>query len=281
MIAVIVTIYFRYNTSITGRQGRMKKFRKQKVMEQSLSKSAYEQIRYKLITGQLTAGMRLSNRKIANELGVSVIPVREAMSQLVSEGLLEHKPKVGTFVIEISQQEMLDMCELRESLECYAARKAAERITDLELEEMEQCLAEMEEIRDDVLEDDWTDHRADRWRLADAGFHLALLRGSGNRRVLKTVSELRVMTYVFGHQENRPSLGDPNRACSEHRRIIDALRKQDADTACAVMGEHLQRASKIVLEAYEQKRRRSTTQHAPTDCFTALLRQRIHKMEEV
>ena len=249
-------------------------------MSQSLSESAYEQIRYKLITGQLTAGMKLSNRKLANELGVSVIPVREAMSQLVSEGLLKHKPKVGTFVVEPSLREIRDMCELRESLECYAARKAAERITENELEEMEQSLSEMEEICEGVLADGWTDYRVDRWRLADAGFHLALLRGSENRRALKTVSELRVMTYVFGHQENNQSLGDPKRACSEHRRIIDALQNKDGDTAFSVMTEHLQRASKIVIEAYEQKLHRKPNQPTPSECFTALLRQRIHKMEE-
>ena len=249
-------------------------------MSTSFKDTAYDHIRGKLLAGQLRPGTRLSNRGLAQEIGVSVIPIREAMSQLVSEGLLEHKPKVGTFVVEVSGQEMLDLCELREALESYAAGKAAKRITEIELAEMEACWQKMRAICAEVERDGWTLNRTDRWRLADAGFHLALLRAAGNRRALKTVSDLRVMTYVFGHQDDEHSLGDPARACDEHRRIIEAIRKADGTEARAVMAEHLHRASRIVLDVYERRRRQGSATASPSDSFSVVLRQRIHALEE-
>ena len=134
----------------------------------SYKQRAYDHIRDKLMVGELAAGCRLSNRALAREIGISIIPVREAISQLVSEGLLEHKPRVGTFVVEPSRQEIAELCELREALEAYAASRAAERISDGELAEMQRCCDAMDVILEEVAQSGWDSARSDRWRLADA-----------------------------------------------------------------------------------------------------------------
>jgi len=246
----------------------------------SYKQRAYDHIRDKLMVGELAAGCRLSNRALAREIGISIIPVREAISQLVSEGLLEHKPRVGTFVVEPSRQEIAELCELREALEAYAASRAAERISDGELAEMQRCCDAMDVILEEVAQSGWDSARSDRWRLADAGFHLALLRAAGNRRTLKTVSDLRVMTYVFGHRDDARSLGDPVRACKEHQQILEAVRRRDPVGAREVMSMHLSRAEKIVLEVYEKSRMATPSAHSPSAAFSRVLRERIHKLEQ-
>ena len=248
-------------------------------MDVSLKQKAYDFIRDKLMLGELAAGARLSNRALATEIGISVIPVREAMSQLVSEGLLEHRPKVGVFVVESSREELVELCELREALESYAAAKAASRAEKPELAEMRMRCQTMQLLAESGPKGDWTDSQMDDWRLADAGFHLALLRAAGNRRAMKTVADLRVMTVVFGHRDQSLSLRDPHRAVSEHLAILEAIERGDVDEARRVMSAHLYRSQEIILAIYDRERMAQSAEHTPTAQFSRLLRRRIHSME--
>ena len=250
-------------------------------MDVSLKQKAYDFIRDKLMLGELTAGARLSNRALAAEIGISVIPVREAMSQLVSEGLLEHRPKVGVFVVESSREELVELCELREALESYAAAKAASRAAKPELADMRMRCQTMQLLAESGPKGDWTDNEMDEWRLADAGFHLALLRAAGNRRAMKTVSDLRVMTIVFGHRDQSLSLRDPHRAVSEHLAILEAIERGDVDEARRVMSEHLYRSQEIILALYDRERMARSAEHTPSAQFSRLLRKKIHSMESL
>ena len=83
--------------------------------------NAYQQIRQRLLDGGLPAGVRLSPTALAREIGISHIPVREAITQLQSEGLVVHFAHRGTFVKGMDRQELVDMIEIRSVLECYAA----------------------------------------------------------------------------------------------------------------------------------------------------------------
>ena len=105
-------------------------------MATNLKKLAYDHIRMNLFNGNLSPGMLLSPVTLAKEIGVSHTPVREAISQLESEGLVEQLPRVGARVKVIDRRELEELFDLREMLEGGAAAKAAERITAGEIAEL-------------------------------------------------------------------------------------------------------------------------------------------------
>lgn len=218
---------------------------------------AYEYIRRKLMQGAFQAGARLSNRALAREIGISFIPVREAISQLSSEGLVEHKPGLGTFVVMPSRQELEDLYDLREALECHAALKAAERMGPAEITEMKQwnqaLLAVVAEVEKEPDATGWTDERVDRWLVADAGLHLAILRAGGNHRIIKLVSELRIMSRVFGQRMWLWSADELRLVSQEHQRIIEAFEAGDAAGARTILSKHIRRGAETVLAAHDKR----------------------------
>ena len=89
-----------------------------------------------LTRGDLAPGTRLVNRSLAKELGISFTPLREAINQLASEGLVEYVPGGGAFVRRLDRHQLAQLYDLREALEPFAAAEAAKHITEHELEEL-------------------------------------------------------------------------------------------------------------------------------------------------
>ena len=107
-------------------------------MKLTLRENAYRHIRDKVATGQFPAGERIYPAELAREIGISLVPVREAIGQLQSEGLIVHKPRRGIFVKEIERRDLADLIEFRTTLECAAAASAARRINAVQLRELDQ-----------------------------------------------------------------------------------------------------------------------------------------------
>lgn len=252
-------------------------------MSASLRERAYDQIRNRLLTGRLRPGSRLSNRELAKELDMSTIPIREALTQLTSEGLLEHKPGVGVFVVDLTNQELDDLCDVRQALECHAVRKAVARISDSEIRELRECCRTMAAVTDEVAAEGseyWDPKHVEPWTLADARFHVTLLRVAGNRRALKIVGDLRVMTYAFGYQDKRRTLAQLQRALQEHQQILEAVCSGDAELASQVMAEHLGRKRDSILQIYNRSRMEHETAGMPSITFPDVLRDQLHEIEE-
>ena len=251
-------------------------------MSVSLRERAYDHLRYRLLTGQLRPGARLSNRELAREIDMSTIPVREALTQLTSEGLLEHKPGVGVFVVDLSHQELDDLCDVRQALECHAVRKAVARVSDLEIRELRECCRAMAEVADEVAasgSEYWDSKHVEPWTLADARFHVTLLRVAGNRRALKIVGDLRVMTYAFGYQDKRRTLAQLQRALHEHQQILEAVCNGNAELASQIMAEHLERKRDSILQIYNRSRMEHETAGMPSITFPDVLRNQLHEIE--
>lgn len=241
-------------------------------MNNTLTQKAYQHIHDKLCDGQLQPGSRLSNRGVAKEVGISFTPVREALSRLVSEGLLEYRQGVGVFVPTLGIQEICESYELREILESEAAAKIAKNPPAVMLAEMTESYERMEAILTKVSNTESGANFADWasvWQMADSAFHVSLLRASGNRRLLDTVEGLRTsMKMMMGpslrrlagdHQESMGIVGHRfasesqdhiERTLDEHGRILDALQQGDAATAKMVMVEHIRSGLKLALDAY-------------------------------
>jgi DNA-binding GntR family transcriptional regulator len=193
-------------------------------------RQAYEALREAIIAGSLVPGTRLSENELAESLGVSRTPVREALLRLREEQLVDVVPQMGTFVTPISISAVKDAQFLREAVECAAVRLATERATPEQVERLRTILARQEVARD---AGDF-----DAWFGLDEEFHHALCELSG-RGIAWSVGQ-----RANGHlaRVRRLSLPVPSyltEMVDEHRRVVDAIDLGDPDLAEAALRHHL------------------------------------------
>ncbi|HBO44134.1 MAG TPA: hypothetical protein DD670_09420, partial [Planctomycetaceae bacterium] len=148
-------------------------------MNENLSQKAYWHIHDKLTSGDLRPGHRLSNRTVAKEIGASFTPVREALNRLVSEGLLEYREGLGVLVPRATRQEIKDLYEVREMLECAVASRFAGQLPADTLREMRDVHERMGQIVEKARPTGHMDEHGTEFRQLDTAFHLAFIRGTG------------------------------------------------------------------------------------------------------
>lgn len=187
-----------------------------------------ETLRRSILTGELPGGMRLVQSELAEQLSVSTTPVREALRDLASDGLLDFDPHRGAIVHELSWEELREVHELRAVLEPLALRRANERISDEELDVL-RSLADDMEASGDLAE----------WLDLNREFHLTIHAVAGSERLRDVLQELQDATtlYIGRAAETDPRLmATSNR---EHRELIAALQDRDGGRAAEVLGDHI------------------------------------------
>ncbi|MBI5585901.1 MAG: FadR family transcriptional regulator [Deltaproteobacteria bacterium] len=213
-----------------------------------MSDQVFEQLKDLIFRGQLKPGERLlTERELAQELGVSRPTIREAINKLVAMHLLEHRQGQGTFVnppttgadknplaalLNGQDASLMDLLEIRLGLECNAVALAARRATEEDVREIEKCVQEMAAaVRAGNLGSD-----------ADITFHMALAYAS------KNIVQIHIMKSLYdllfhGIQENLQHLyTEPinlDKVLRQHTDILNAIRKRDPDEAYAAMKRHI------------------------------------------
>lgn len=184
-----------------------------------------------LLRGDLPPGTRIRQDALAMELGVSKIPVREALQRLSAVGLLQFESNRGATVPELSVAEALENSALREAIEVRLLRQAIPNLTIVDLAEAELVLADDEM---GVTESNWA-------------FHRALYRASGWERGLAIVEMLHaaVAPYVLLYVD---SLGGAEHSDAEHTALLAACRAGDVEAAVASLRTHLCDAADAVIE---------------------------------
>jgi DNA-binding GntR family transcriptional regulator len=223
-------------------------------MSTSLKDLAYTHIRGRLLDGSIQPGARISSRAFAREIGVSFIPVREAITQLGAEGLVEQRPGIGTFAALCNREDLRELYELREALEVHAIGYAAQRIDAAALGHIAGCNAKMRVIASARRAESataWKPEELRTWIGADHEMHLTVLRAAGNGRLGRAVEDLRVLTQIFGAQRVLRPLEDLERACEQHDALYDALARHDADVARTRMAEHIRFACRKAIESQD------------------------------
>ncbi len=231
----------------------------------TLKEHAYTRIKAMLVQGALVAGQRLSNRKLATQLGVSMIPVREAITQLASEGLVDYRAGEGCFVSKQSREDLIDVYDLREALECHAVTRAAaiagpehvqalKDANDAMSTAARQLEKEQKRTPASAVETPWPPELVAAWLDADTRFHWTIFQAAGNKRSLETVQKLRLLTQIFSTRFKRRKIQDLKLTLDEHARIIDALTRHDPATACATMAAHIQRGRDHALKRFDAAR---------------------------
>ncbi|MCC6682462.1 MAG: GntR family transcriptional regulator [Phycisphaeraceae bacterium] len=254
-------------------------------MPATLTEQARDYIFNKLVRGELEPGQRLSNRQLAKEMGISFIPVREAIHQLASEGLIMHRPKLGAFVAIPNRQELAELYDLREALECHAVGSAAIRQADIdEMQRQNDVIGDIARSLAQATDADAISELNDRYAMTDAALHLTLLRAAGNTRAIKVLRDLRIMTRIFGHRRRHRPTHLIERAHRQHENIIEALRQKDSERARQLMTEHIRHGCETALELFDRVRAQNFASQggAPSDAeYAPDLQQRVQDMEQL
>lgn len=212
---------------------------------QPLADVVFESLRQAIIDGRLKAGQWLRQETLANELGVSQMPVREALKRLVGDGLAVRIPYKGVKVVEFSAEDIVDICTSRLVLEGLAARFAAPRITPQELETLKSNLEEASRYTEQ--------HQMGKRREMNDKFHLTICRASGRQYLGRLVEALwswfpSVMLYEGMYRQQTFLPARLEREIREHQAIVAALEKQDADEAEEVTRQHIRNLSQELIE---------------------------------
>lgn len=211
-----------------------------------LRELVFESLREAIITAQLKPGERMMEIQLAEEMGVSRTPVREAIRKLELEGLVVMVPRKGAYVAGLSLKDIADVFEIRRALEGLAAELAADRITEDELEKLERYLVIIaEEIEGGDIE---------KVVETDTQFHTLLYEASRNSRLSQTISNLREQIQRF----RTTSLSYPGRmkeALEEHRKIVEAISVRDGEAARLIAMEHIENAENSMMSMIQQDKK--------------------------
>ena len=184
----------------------------------------FNTLRQAILRGELKPGERLMEIQLANKLGVSRTPIREAIRKLELEGLVLMIPRKGAEVAEITEKNMLDVLEVRRALEELAVKLACERITEEEIQELKDAADAFQKI---LSEKDIT-----KIAEADEAFHDVIFKSTGNDRLIQLLNSLREQMYRYRleylkREEYHPQL------LEEHQQIIDRITRKDQSEAAA------------------------------------------------
>ncbi len=207
----------------------------------------FENLRDAIITQVLKPGERLMEIQLADEMGVSRTPVREAIRKLELEGLVVMVPRKGAYVAGVSMKDIHEVYEVRSALEMLAVTLAAERITDEELNALEQqVLRESEE----EAKKDGSD--LDNIIYIDSSFHDIIYQAARNQRLVQFVNILQEQLQRF----RAASLARPGRsktALEEHKQIVEALSERNGELASKLAQEHIENAENAMIASMKEK----------------------------
>ncbi len=190
----------------------------------------FNTLREGILTGELKPGERLMEIHLANRLGVSRTPIREAIRMLELEGLVTMIPRKGAEVADISKQDLVDVLEVRRALEVLSITLACERITDEEIEELKNAAEEFE--RCTKTEDATTIAKA------DVRFHDIILIASKNNRLIQMMNNLadRIFRYRLEYIKD---CDKHMRLIEEHALIMNAIISRDKEKAKEYVETHI------------------------------------------
>lgn len=216
-----------------------------KLRRATLSDEAYSAVRGILLgSGRYRPGDKISVEELARELGVSRSPVWSAISRLEAEGLVDVAPRKGVFLIGFEPGRLRALFEMREALEGMAARLAAERMTEAEVD---AAAAHVAEQRDAMQREN-----IDQYSTATRAFHDAITEGARNHPIARQLSAIYDQVHAIcggrlagiGWEGRRLNIGD-------HADLVEALRRRDADGAERLAREHAERLAREALAALD------------------------------
>ena len=223
-----------------------------RITRQRIADEVFEAIRRAILDRDFAPGERLDVRSLAAEFDVSPMPVRQAINRLNAIGLVEIKPRSGTFVARIDGDELQETFDIRRALEVLAAESAVRYATEEDFRELDEILAEMESL---------TDRAAERHDKLNTLFHRRIIDIARNRTLLEIYEDLNAHIKIAGvHLRSADWAGRVERERREHRQIWKALRDRDAEALSKALSEHIERAKQALVKDLEESQAKGAAQ---------------------
>jgi DNA-binding GntR family transcriptional regulator len=205
-----------------------------------------DRLREQILSGAVTPGEWLRQERLAQQYGVSQTPVREALKQLSSEGLLEHVPYRGIRVVQFTLTDVSDLYECRMFIEGMAARHAASRITEAQVAELREVFERMKaRLGPRYIAE---------YRELNRRFHTIVFDASGRSLLVRTLAQMwagfpSMLWSNFARTSAAPLPGRAKSDVEEHGAILAALEAHDPDAAESATRRHIQHAKDLLLGA--------------------------------
>jgi DNA-binding GntR family transcriptional regulator len=202
----------------------------ERIEVRTLADRAYAKLERAIIAGDLAPGVALSEAELAEQLGISRGPLREAINRLEGRRLVQRVPHVGVRVVSLTSSDTVEIFQMRAVLEGLACRLAAHRMDAAALDRLEACAG----FRANQLPDGMPIR-------SEADFHVRIALGSGNSRLIECLcTDMYPLLRLYrARSSTTPARAD---APAEHLTIVEALRRRDADEAERLMRAHVERA---------------------------------------
>lgn len=203
----------------------------------------FNTLREAIIVGELKPGERLMEVQLAEKMGVSRTPVREAIRKLELEGLVEMLPRKGAHVADLSAKDIMDVLEVRATLDGLATYLAAKRITDEELKELKHVLTQFSNyVEKDNLQGSIK---------KDVEFHDIIYRSSRNDKLIQIANNLREQVQRFRIIYIK-DYGSARDLVKEHTEILEALTARDGEAARLSAEKHIRNQEETIIKAIKK-----------------------------
>jgi DNA-binding GntR family transcriptional regulator len=212
-----------------------------------LTEQTYRVLKDKILRGELKPGTQISVPTTAVALGVSRTPVNDALKRLANDGLVEIVARQGTFVTQLTSRDVAEIFDMRLMIELHAAEVVFEKqgvehlltVLHLPMSCMEQSI-EGNGFRDHEM-----------FSVNDQEFHTALIKATGNNRLLRTYTQLHANTH--GARIHYIADGDARETQNEHRAIVAALQNGSVSEVKVALGTHISRVKHKILEVLDER----------------------------
>ena len=214
-----------------------------RIQRKRATDEVYEAMRQAIITSVFKPGERLQVDEIAHKLGVSLTPVRQALQQLSTEGLVEIHARSGTYVTTVSTQDIEETFEIRCALECLAGERAIRRIQPAQLARLRQLLGILSAPLDD------NEGKLKEHEHANFEFHQILIDAAESRRLAELYESLNAHIKIARIHKTEPTKSSGanwtkrlRQEQSEHEAIVRALEARDVNALTSALRQHIYRA---------------------------------------
>ncbi len=205
----------------------------------------FNTLRQAILTGELKPGERLMEIHLANKLGVSRTPIREAIRKLELEGLVTMIPRRGAEVAQITEKSMNDVLEVRRAMDVLCVELACERISEEALDDLKAACEQFEQM---VKTKD-----VKKIAKADVELHDIILQATGNSRLIQLVNNLSEQMYRYRYEYIK-DFSQHERLVEEHRIIYESLVSKDKETACEAAKTHIDNQKKAIIRRIRLER---------------------------
>ncbi len=209
-----------------------------------LREIVFESIREAIIEGRLKPGERVMEIQLAEKLGVSRTPVREAIRKLELEGLLIMEPRKGAYVADVSLKDIVEVLEVRASLEGLAASLAARRASEEEIEVLRVKAAEFKEC----IEKNDVQGMINK----DTEFHEAILHAAKNKKLTSIIEGLREQVQRF-RVTYFTEYNMTTYLANEHKNVLDAIESRDPEKASEYAEQHVENLERHIVSRVKDK----------------------------